>query len=73
MRGLISLRGTMSTRTRKNRQPDAKVIEALRAWLASPQGQKRMRQVATEAEKARANIEKVARVPSEILRARVTL
>jgi hypothetical protein len=71
---MVSLGREMSSPSAtKTRKPDAKSVEALRRWLASPKGRQRMAQAARDAEKARAEIETQARVSGDVLRARVTM
>jgi len=47
--------------------------EALRAWLASPAGATWMEQAARDAATVRAELEQKLRVPTEAMRARVTI
>jgi hypothetical protein len=52
---------------------DQAAVTELQAWLSSPAGKKRMRAAAAAAKKERERLSRSTTVPSELLRARVTI
>ena len=60
-------------RAKPSEGAEQKALAKLQAWLGSSTGKKRMREAASAAKKERERLGSSTRVPSELLRAKVTI